>query len=236
MLFRSPKEVSEEEVAAYITAVPAKYRFMEIHLNSMNRYSGEGETTMRVNHELDMAGTYADLAGSYSKNTVRNIRKAVSCEMTVTRTTSVDDLIGLFRATFGKKEGKLKDFHYETLRKLMMHCIDNQTGYLLGANTKEGSLSAGAFFLFDREHAYFLFAASSPEARENGGMFLLIDRFIAENAGKSLVLDFEGGNDPALGRFYKSFGALEIPYPALRISRLAKVVEKVLYFLRRLRK
>jgi hypothetical protein len=66
-------------------------------------------------------------------------------------------------------------------------------------------------------------------------MFLLIDSFISGHSGKSYVLDFEGGNDPNLGRFYKSFGAAEVCYPALRINRLSKVADKGLYFIRRLR-
>jgi hypothetical protein len=73
------------------------------------------------------------------------------------------------------------------------------------------------------------------EARENGAMFLLIDRFLSEHAGKSLKLDFEGGNDPNLGRFYKSFGAAEVPYPAIQINRLPMIAGKALYFARKLR-
>ena len=109
-------------------------------------------------------------------------------------------------------------------------------GYILGSDNKQGVLSAGAFFLFDHLRVYFLFAASNPEARENGAMFFLIDRFIAERSGSNHVLDFEGGNDPNLGRFYKGFGALEVPYLALRINRLSKVATRGLYFMRKLRK
>ena len=112
----------------------------------------------------------------------------------------------------------------------------NNLGYILGSKTKTGTLSAGAFFLFDQERVYFLFAASSAEARENGAMFLLIDEFIAENAGKNFLLDFEGGNDPNLGRFYKSFGAFAVSYQALQLNRLSKTAERGLYFIRKFRK
>ena len=203
----------------------------------MNSFAGsEGETLLRANYELHLAPGFEEMTRKYAQNTKRNIRKALESEITLNRTTGADELILLFRENFGKKEGKLKEGHYAVLRRLISYCLDRDLGYVLGAKTKDGILSAGAFFLFDQSRVYFLFAASGPNARENGAMFLLIDRFIADHAGRDLVLDFEGGNDPNLGRFYKGFGATEVPYPALRINRLGKVAEKGLYFMRKLRK
>ena len=231
----SPDVLPESLVSEYIRAIPCRFRFVEIQLNSTNRFAGgEGKTAMRVNHELDLVPAYEKLAGKYSQNTRRNLQKALEAGITLTRSIGVDELIALFRENYGRKEGKLKDVNYATLRRLMVHGLDNNLGYITGAYTKQEILSAGAFFLFDQSRAYFLFAASAPEARENGAMFLLIDRFIAENAGTKLILDFEGGNDANLGRFYKSFGAIEVDYQALRIYRFSKVAERGLYFVRKL--
>jgi hypothetical protein len=148
----------------------------------------------------------------------------------------VDDLIDLFRENFGKTEGKLRSRDYIILQSLLTGCINHKQGYILGATSKEGILSAAAFILFDNSRCYFLFAASDPLARENGAMFFLIDQLIAGNAAKGLLLDFEGGNDPNLGRFYKSFGAIGVMYPAVRINRLPYLVGAGLYFARKLRK
>jgi hypothetical protein len=196
----------------------------------------EGETTMRINYELDLASAYHDLTGKYSQNTRRNLRKAEESGIIRTSDADVDELIGLFRENFGRKEGKLKDMQYDTLRRLITYGIEHGSGYILGAKSDPGILSACAFFLSDYKRVYFLFAASAPEARENGAMFFLIDRFIAENAGKDLVLDFEGGNDPNLGRFYQSFGASKVPYPAMKISKLSPLSERGLNLIRKLRK
>lgn len=236
-VFCSKDEIAEREIADFIQAIPPEFKFIEIHLNAKNSYAGKaGETAMRTNYELDLSPAVEDLTRKYAQNTRRNIRKATESEIMISRTTGVDELIGLFRENFGKKEGKLKDHHYLTLRRLIVHCLVHHMGYILASKTKEGLLSAGAFFLFDQSRVYFLFAASSPEARENGAMFYLIDHFIAEKAGSNLILDFEGGNDPNLGRFYRSFGAVEVHYPALTVNRLSRVVELLLYFRRKLRK
>ena len=53
-----------------------------------------------------------------------------------------------------------------------------------------------------------------------GTSHYLIDRFIFNNAGKNLLLDFEGSDLRNLAYFYSSFGSVHEAYPALRINRL----------------
>jgi hypothetical protein len=229
--------ITENKVIEFIRAIPRKFRYVDIHLNHMNTVANiEGATSMRMNYELDLSPSFKELSANYAQNTRRNIRKASEQGLILNRNIKVDDLIDLFRENYGKKEGKLQESHYSTLKRLINVAEEKKLGYIRGVSTVEGVLSAAAFFLQDQSRIYFLFAASSPEARENGAMFVLIDRFISDNAENELILDFEGGNDPNLGRFYKGFGSSEVPYPALRISRLSKVAEKGLYFMRNLRK
>jgi hypothetical protein len=232
----SVRPVTGDMLSGFVSAIPSKFRFVEIQLNSMNNFDpGCGELTQRVNHELNIAATCGELSAQFSQNTKRNIRKSKEMEVTAGRETGVDELIALFRENFGAREGKLQPHHYQALRALIVRCQENGTGRILGAAGADGQLDAAAFFLQDLEHVYFLFAASSSRARGNGAMFTLVDSFLAENAGKYRVLDFEGGNDPNLGRFYKSFGASEVSYPGLRINRLSGTVTAALNFIRRLR-
>jgi hypothetical protein len=228
--------ISERKVDEFVRAIPGSFRFVEIQLNSMNTYHGEtGQTTLRLNHELDLAPGYTAILGHYSQNTRRNLKKAAEAELIIAHNVEVDQLITLFESNYGTREGKLRPLHYGILRNLLRYCIEQGKGYILGSKTIEGDLHAGAFFLFDDTRVYFLFAASANEARQNGAMFFLIDSFIREKAGSKLLLDFEGGNEPSLGRFYKSFGAACMPYPALKINRFPKGAEKGLNFIRKLR-
>lgn len=218
----------------FLTAIPSKFRFVEIHLNSLNRPDPlRYQLQERSNHELDLNATYETLLSGYSQNTKRNIQKAKESGVTIGRKIEVDELIILFRENFGKKENKLQFRDYAILRKLLVHSMEEGLGKITGAFSSDGSLSAAAFFLKDSDRVYFLFAASAPEARENGAMFLLVDHFIRENALQPLTLDFEGGNDPGVGRFYKSFGAKEIPYCQLKIDRLFWPVKKYINLVRR---
>ncbi len=234
-LFSKSRE-GTEDAERFLAAIPQAFRFADIQLNSMNNKQLEGfGVTQRVNHELNIELDYAGISGRYAQNTKRNIRKAAEMNLSVNREIATEALVGLFRENFGKKEGKLMPVHYGIISNLINYCVEHQLGYISGVSDNKGALCTSAFFLFDKGHVYFLFAASARQARENGAMFRLIDHFLAENAGKYAILDFEGGNDPNLGRFYKGFGAEEVTYPAIRINRLSGIVSQLLYFARKFR-
>lgn len=219
---------AEPETAARCFRMAAeRYRYIDIMVGTASlpaetpaHIFPAAEISRRTNHELNVAEAYPAVQEGYSQNTRRNIRKALKSGVNTGRDVRPSDLVKLFRDNFGRQEGKLKPLHYERMEMLMDHCRQGSLGCARGAYDENGLLSAAAFFLTDRGRSYFLFAASAPAARENGAMFLLIDQYLKENAGKIHVLDFEGGNDPNLGRFYKSFGAGESAYYRVLINRL----------------
>ena len=213
--------INAELQQKFIEHIPKKFHYIDIQLNSGCFQDGEEPgAERRINHELRLKRLYEDIVSDYSQNTRRNIRKAWEMGVNTGRNVRIDELVELFRRNFGAQEGKLKPFHYERLERLMKECFDKGQGEIRGAFNEQGILSAAAFLLTDADRIYFLFAASDHLSRENGAMFLLIDQFIREHAGRSLIFDFEGGNNPNLGRFYKSFGATEAFYHRIVINRL----------------
>jgi len=213
--------LTPELVSRFLKAIPSRFRLVEIHLNSMNKVDqDEFEVSLRINHELELLEPYGKLNRNYSQNTRRNLRKALDSGVEIRRKVSADDLVSLFRKNFGKREGKLGYREYLAIQDLITYCTEQASGMILGASAEKTHLDAGAFFLKDRNRYIMLFAASDYQTRDNGAMFMLLDTFIREHAGQPALLDFEGGNDPNLGRFYKSFGARETTYPFVRISRI----------------
>ena len=224
-------------VTQFLRAIPARFRFTEIHLNYLNKVDpGLFQCTMRLNHELELIKPYDQISAGYSQNTRRNIRKAHEAGIMVSRKIDPDVLITLFRENFGKQEAKLGYRNYVTIRNLIVHCIRNNAGIVMGAGGAGGSPDAAAFFLRDRDRFIFLFSATDYKTRDNGSMFLLLDTFIREHSGRPMLLDFEGGNDAGLERFYKSFGARENRYPSVRINRLPAPVNFMVSFVKRLRR
>jgi len=233
----SSAPIETEVTDKFLNAVPARFRYIDIHgTPDFIPANNAVELIQRVNHELNLIKPYDEIIAGYSQNTRRNIRKAMESGVNTGRNIRADELVTLFRANFGEREGKLKDIHYERMETLMKTGLDKGIGCVRGAFDEQGLLSSAAFFLSDGNRVYFLFAASASSARENGAMFQLIDQFIRENAGKKLILDFEGGNDPDLGRFYKSFGVSEILYHRLLWNRLPALINAGLKMTRAIRK
>jgi hypothetical protein len=75
-------------------------------------------------------------------------------------------------------------------------------------------------FFFSHNRAYYILVGNSPESKANGSSHALVDSFIRDHAGKQMILDFEGSDIPGLIAFYTGFGAVNEPYPFLKMNRL----------------
>ncbi|MCX6248587.1 MAG: GNAT family N-acetyltransferase [Bacteroidetes bacterium] len=232
----SREHLTEMLVEKFLLAIPSRFSYIHIHLNSMNKADpGKYTVIPRVNHELDLISGYDAIFSGYHQNTRRNIRKALDQNLSISRKVKPDELISLFKANYGRNEASLHYVHYEMLRSLMLYGLKNTFSLTLGAYLPDETLCAGVFLLRDRDRIIYHFAASDKNARENGAMFLLIDMLIKEHAGQPLILDFEGSVDPNVARFYKGFGAKETGFNEIIINRLPGSVKRMVYFMKKLR-
>lgn len=221
----SSEILTEARLHEFLEAIPRRFRFIEIHLNALNKPDATRVTVIpRTNFELDLISPYDQLVKQYHQNTTRNLKKAREQGVTINRRTETDELVTLFRENFGDLEGKLRFRDYEVMRHVIEYCRKHNKGFQLGAFSADGKLSAAAFFIREGTRIYYLFAASAMSARENGAMFSLIDSVIRENAAQNFTFDFEGSNDPGVGRFYHGFGALAVTYPMIRINRIKSLL------------
>jgi len=228
--------LTEILVDRFLQAIPRKFSFIQINLNSLNKVDpSRYSVTSRLNYELDLIHPYAKLIQDYNQNTRRNLKKAIEMNLLVQRKVDPDELIALFTENFGKKEGKLKFRNYETLRQLMNYCLKNTFSQITGVYSPADSLCAGIFLLHARDRIIFHFAASNVTARENGAMFLLVDSIIRDNAGKFMIFDFEGSTDLDVARFYKGFGAKEFTYPQITLNRMPRILENTVNFVKKFR-
>lgn len=216
----SVNRITPEKVDLFLKAIPSKFRFAEINLNSFNK-PGNGPWLIHqnVNHELDLIEPYEELKTKYKENTRRNLKKADKKGVTINTNVKPESIINLFRDNRGKDFSHLKEHDYRRLQRLTYQCMGQNKAICYGAFTKNNTLCAGAILFFSHRKAIFLFSGTDEVARSNGAMASLIDRFIQDSAGNHLTLDFEGSNDPNLARFYAGFGAKALSYPSLTINR-----------------
>lgn len=223
------KHLTEGLVMEFLEAIPPKYRFIEINLNTHNTIKKPGsDFSPWKTHELDLIKNYEHIARGYSKNLKRNLKKADKSSLSIVENPKPENIIRIFRENKGKNLGNLKDRDYDLLRRLIYVMIYKRTAAVIGAYNEMNELCAGAFFVYSGNKVIFYFSATNDLAKETAAMPHLIDYFIRKHAGSHLTLDFEGSNDANLARFYKSFGAEEVHYLHYRNSRLNPILNAAL--------
>ncbi|MBI3512007.1 MAG: GNAT family N-acetyltransferase [Bacteroidetes bacterium] len=217
----SINKLTAEDTLRFLKAVPAKFRYWEINLNTFNKVTGEDfEFRPNLTHELDLIDSYENISKNYSDNAKRNIRKAKQSPIKSVAKPSREEIITLFRTGRGSEVKNLQENNYDTLRRLLQSADSRGRLHTCGVGHENGELIAGAFLLDSNGKVIFLFSGLNELGKETGAMFMLIDQFIHENSQKNLVLDFEGSNDANLARFYRGFGAKECVYLQARCNRL----------------
>lgn len=232
----SKKQLSENIVHAFLDAIPSKYRFAEINLNTFNNLTtwGKGLSLWR-NFELDLINGYEKLKENYAINLKRKLNQAAEKRLQLIKNTKPEEIIRIFRENRGKELVHLKDEEYMKLSRLIYTGIYRGVITTYGVYTSTNDLCAGAVFLKSKKKVIFLFSGLTVQGRDCNAMAFLIDSFISEHARTHLTLDFEGSNQPGLARFYQSFGALEISYPHLTIDKLNPLVSIGVKMLRKFR-
>jgi len=221
----SKGKLTQTKVEEFLNAIPSHYKFIEISLNKHNTFDLPGFHIKRnTNIELSLNSSYESLRKHFSEDTKRNIKKAIKHEVYIKKNISPSSLISIFRKNTGKKISNLKGKNYKVLGTLINTCIEKKYAEVWGAYTKDNKLCAGVVWLVKNNRAIFLFSATNEQAKKSGAMFFLIDSFIQKQAGKEIILDFEGSNLPGLARFYKGFGSDEFVYLQVRKNDLPKLV------------
>ncbi|RLD51238.1 MAG: hypothetical protein DRJ05_18640 [Bacteroidetes bacterium] len=229
--------LTEKVVEDFLLAIPGKYKFAEINLNTFNKVDPEKfQIDFWKNHELDLIKAYDGLFRSYSTNLRRNVRKGIKSNLSVLKSTRPEEIITLFRNNRGREINVLSEEHYHQLQRISYTGIYKGLIQTYAVYTSENDLCAGAIFLKNKKKMIFLFSGLSSTGKEKGAMPYLIDAFIKDHAQQHLTLDFEGSNDPDLARFYKSFGSEECFYPHLKSDRMPGIIRLGVKLAKKMRK
>lgn len=213
---------ANERTEQFIKAIPTRFRYADFNLNVYNKlpHNHPAICGHGVTHELDLILPYRRIRENYSDNIKRNINKGEKKGVFVTSNARPEDLILAFRAQKKPFHVPYKESDYKLLKHLMYVGIHKGMAEVLAAYSDKNNFCAGIFFLKSHKKAVWLFSGSTPEARENGAVSMLVDHFIQKHAGKEMVLDFEGSANPGLARFYKSFGSKECLFLRVKMNRM----------------
>ena len=210
----------EEIARQFYKALKANFKYIDTQLNSkVPSVLPEHKMVIspRKNFLLALNMNYAGLFEAYSTNTRRNLAKADKNKLHVVPGISLREYMEFKSANMPVK---LSAKAMENLKRLIAYGQYKGMGKIYGVYTPGNELCAAVYFCRYKERMIYLNAVSNALGKEKGAMFALIDRFIQENAGKNLAIDFEGSMIPGLARFYRGFGAFPETYFQLKYNGL----------------
>lgn len=216
------KPISAKTTSLFLEAIPPQFKFIDIFLNPLNKTSFEGSYEKK-NYESDLTKSYLQLYGAYRENLKRNINRSVKAGNTIVLDIPVKKVISLAKE-FKPKNDVTTDIDYKNFASLFTFLKEKERAVTYGVFSKTGQLLASAVFIMDKKRAYYILVGNHPDGKTAGASHALIDAFIKNNAGKDLVLDFEGSDISSLAFFYENFGAIPVTYPGLKINRLPKLL------------
>jgi hypothetical protein len=209
-----------DSISEFIGAIPAKFRYTDIYLNSGCRMPETREIRNLTNYELHLKPEANQLTAGYHEQLRRNLRKAAGAGLRMSANVPVTEIISLFRSGRGKELSHIGDEQYRLIESIAERGSKLGQTETLGAFLPDGTLAAGILWVSNQQRSVFLFSGVSSEGRLSNAMAWLIDGFIREHAGEDRILDFEGSEQSGLARFYGSFGAEKVIYQRYSANRL----------------
>ncbi len=197
------------------------FRFADISMNEMNDPGECGYRSVKMtNYLLNLDRPYEQMVAGYDKNTLRNIQKAGRLRIELRPHNMAGDIVRLFAGSAGRNYPNIRRVNYIRLQNLLEKGLDEGFIEIRGAFSTRGRILAALCMLEDYDRYVFYFSANTEEGRKYGAMFMLLDSFLKQYAGKGRVFDFNGSVNPGTARFYMGFGARAVIYHRIRMNRL----------------
>ncbi|MDX6746700.1 hypothetical protein SHK09_07845 [Polaribacter sp. PL03] len=194
--------ISNDLQKEMLNHIPFKFLKVSLSLNSDNLLLSE--ETRRKNYTLKLSKQYVETQKCFSKGRKHAVKVGEKAGLKLGIIT-IDKLIEIQNKNYNYKIPEV------TLINLTKTILQKNKGEILGV-FKEDKLLGGGFFISDKTRIIYLYSAFNEEGRKLQAASFLISNVIKKNENSNLILDFEGGNMPNIGKFYRSFGAEEEIY------------------------
>lgn len=190
-----------------------KYIFSSINLHYKSVAESSKLLTERPNYILRLNRDYKSIKEGYSKNTQRNLNKAIDKQVYTKPFTNP--------TAFAKyceeiNLGNIKSYskkHTLHLEQLITACAKHNIGEMIAAYIpgNEKPIALGFFVKF-KNRIINLVPLTLEHGRDSNGMTFILNEIIQRNSNTDTIFDFEGSSVEGVARFYKGFGALPQNY------------------------
>ncbi len=140
----------------------------------------------------------------------------------------LEEFLTLNRATF-LRQGQQPAYDDAYVRSIDAACAARNCRAIFVARDSAGRPHAGAYVVWDDRSAYYVMGGGDPDLRSSGATSLCLWEAIRFAATRTTRFDFEGSMLEPVERFFRGFGAVQVPYFHVSrcLSRILKIREAI---------
>jgi len=154
--------------------------------------------------------TIKELEEKFESDIRRRIRKASKLGIEVYESNDIDIFYKINSYTF-KRKNMAMPYNHNFVKNLYEMCKEHNAVKILFATYKD-EIIAASYLIYDENTVYYLMGGINPQKKDLGAMdaiqFASI-KFALENNRR---YDFEGSMIKSIEKYFRSFGAIQIPY------------------------
>jgi len=154
------------------------------------------------NHEL--------VWNNFRENIRREIRKGQK-GLEVKTDLGLDKLYETCKKTYDRQNQQIP-YSFDLLRRIDEACASRNYRITLFAIDDKQNIHSAIYIVFDQNSAYYLIGGGDPFLRTSGAHSLLMWEAIKHVSQFVDKFDFEGSMVQPIERFFRSFGAQQVPY------------------------
>lgn len=201
-----------------------KQNFHHQQINWLPFYWAGFEQTTRYSYVIKDINSPDDVWSEIKGNIRREIRKARET-VTIQEASDADLLWQLHKKTFERQDDS-PNHSKSMVQKVTNKVLERECGMVLTARDDKGQAHAAILVVWDANSAYYLLGGADPELRNSGASSYLLWQAIKKLSGITNSFDFEGSMIKPIERFFRAFGARQVPY--FQISKKSKKIKGVL--------
>ena len=161
---------------------------------------------------LDDLSNTNKLRDNFKENIRRELKKAKNRFGLQIRTDlGIDAFLAVNELTFARQDMRLP-YTRDFVLRLDNACESHNARKIFFAQDKDGKIHAATYIIWDENSAYYLMGGSDPELRNSGANSLCMWEAIKFASTVTQKFDFEGSMIKPVERFFRAFGARQVPY------------------------
>lgn len=164
----------------------------------------------RYTYILNDIKNHESLWNNFHENNRWEIRKGQK-ELEVKTDLGLEKLYDLCKKTYHRQNKKIS-YPFDLLQRIDEACSSRNCRKIFFAVDDKQNIHASIYVVFDQNSAYYLLGGGDPLLRTSGANNLLIWEAIKYTSQFVDKFDFEGSMVKPIERFFRSFGAQQVPY------------------------